>query len=392
MNIAIVHTDFRIYWPARLHALHALLVSKGHTLTVIEITGQGSDYAFHKEKAHDESYWRVLFPNDTPETLAPSIIRRALFKTLDGIMPDVVVAGAIAFPSGAISTSWAKQKKKRIIIFDDSKKEDVERNGLVNYIKRCIYKNVDSVIYPAEEWLDTASFWEFRKEQVFCGLDVVDNDFWANNFNVKKPFYGAIVIVARLLSCKNVAAFINAYCSIKDTVTPMLHIIGDGPEKVSLQKLVKDNNADDKIKFHPFMTQEELRDVYHSAGAFVLCSWYETWGLVLNEAAACGCVLLASKKCGATKTLVKNNVNGFVFDPYSVENIASAIRSYLLTSDEERKKMGMSSQKIVSEWGLEKFADTCLKASEYVMSRDIRKPSFIESVILRFWNGRYHTI
>ena len=71
MNIAIVHTDFRIYWPARLHALHALLVSKGPTLTVIEITGQGSDYAFHKEKAHDESYWRVLFPNDTPETLAP---------------------------------------------------------------------------------------------------------------------------------------------------------------------------------------------------------------------------------------------------------------------------------------------------------------------------------
>ena len=48
--------------------------------------------------------------------------------------------------------------------------------------------------------------------------------------------------------------------------------------------------------------------------------------------------------------------------------------------------------KIVAKGGLEKFADTCLKASEYVMSRDIRKPSFIESVILRFWNGRYHTI
>lgn len=392
MNIAIVHTDFRIYWPARLYSLHALLVSKGHTLTVIEIAGKGSSYSFNEEKSRNDSFWRVLFPNDKPEELSPSIIRKVLFETLDNIMPDVVLAGAIAFPSGAVSTSWAKSRNKKIVIFDDSKKEDVERNKCVNYIKRCIYRNVDSVIYPAEDWLATASFWGFKKEQVFCGLDVVDNNFWGNNYNVKDSFLGSIVIVSRILARKNIAAVINAYFSIKDIPTPMLHIIGDGPEKASLQKLVKDYNADGKIKFHPFMTQEDLRDVYHSAGAFILGSWYETWGLVLNEAAACGCVLLASEKCGATKTLVKNGVNGFIFDPYSVEDIASAIRNYLRLTDDEREKMKKASQKIVGEWGLEKFSLTCLKASEFVMGKEIRRPSFVESFILRLWNGRYNTL
>lgn len=392
MNIAIVHTDFRIYWPARLCSLHALLVSQGHTLTVIEIAGKGSNYSFNEEKARNDSYWRVLFPNDKPEELSPSIIRKVLFATLDNIMPDVVLAGAIAFPSGAITTSWAKSRDKKVVIFDDSQKEDVERNFFVNNIKRCIYKNVDSVIYPAEDWLDTALFWGFKKEQVFCGLDVVDNSFWENNYNVKDSFLDSIIIVSRILARKNIAAVIIAYCSIKDTPTPMLHIIGDGPEKASLQKLVTDNNADDKIKFHPFMSQEDLRDVYHSAGAFILGSWYETWGLVLNEAAACGCVLLASEKCGATKTLVKNSVNGFIFDPYSVEEIASAIRNYLRLTDDEREKMKNASQEIVSEWGLEKFSLTCLKASEYVMGKEIRRPTLVESIILRLWNGRYNTL
>ena len=392
MNIAIVHTDFRIYWPARLHALHALLVSKGHTLTVIEIAGKGSNYSFNEEKARNDSYWRVLFPNDKPEELSPSIIRKVLFETLDNIMPDVVLAGAIAFPSGAVSTSWAKIRNKKVVIFDDSKKEDVERIFFVNYIKRCIYKNVDSVIYPAEDWLDTALFWGLKKEQVFCGLDVVDNSFWENNYKVKDSFLDSIIIVSRILARKNIAAVIIAYCSIKDTPTPMLHIIGDGPEKASLQKLVTDNNADDKIKFHPFMSQEDLRDVYHSAGAFILGSWYETWGLVLNEAAACGCVLLASEKCGATKTLVKNSVNGFIFDPYSVEDIVSAIRNYLRLTDDEREKMKNASQEIASEWGLEKFSLTCLKASEYVMGKEIRRPTLVESIILRLWNGRYNTL
>lgn len=48
MRIVITHTDFRIYWPARLQALNSVLNQRGDTLEVIEIAGEGSHYAFSK--------------------------------------------------------------------------------------------------------------------------------------------------------------------------------------------------------------------------------------------------------------------------------------------------------------------------------------------------------
>lgn len=34
------------------------------------------------------------------------------------------------------------------------------------------------MLYPAKEWDETGFYWGFKKEQLFYGLDVVDNEFW----------------------------------------------------------------------------------------------------------------------------------------------------------------------------------------------------------------------
>ena len=58
---------------------------------------------------------------------------------LDAFSPDVVIAGAIAFPSGALSVAWGQKKKKPVIIFDDAKINAVSRNGFTEYIKKAVY-------------------------------------------------------------------------------------------------------------------------------------------------------------------------------------------------------------------------------------------------------------
>lgn len=46
MRIVIIHTDFRIYWPARIYALQQLLKDNRMSLYIIEIAGAGSPYSF----------------------------------------------------------------------------------------------------------------------------------------------------------------------------------------------------------------------------------------------------------------------------------------------------------------------------------------------------------
>ena len=119
MKIVALHTDFRIYWPARLRKLNEVLNWRGDSLEVIEIAGLGSPYAFAAKRKEDDLLWHILFPNRKPEELDGATIKSSLFKALTRINPDVIIAGAIAFPSGALAVRWGQKTGTKVIIFDD---------------------------------------------------------------------------------------------------------------------------------------------------------------------------------------------------------------------------------------------------------------------------------
>ena len=69
MKIVFTHTDFRIYWPARLNALNTFLQNKGIDLEVIEIAGAGSPYNFAGTSNNNPSFWHCLFPDKRMEEI-----------------------------------------------------------------------------------------------------------------------------------------------------------------------------------------------------------------------------------------------------------------------------------------------------------------------------------
>jgi hypothetical protein len=146
MKIALVHTDLRIYWPARLLQLTHVLKDNDMDLVIIEIAGKGSPYDFLENDNKNMVNWNILFPEEKIEKLNSVIISRKLKAKLSEINPDIVISGSIAFQSGAVSVNWANQYKKPIITFDDVRLEDVHRNFAVNFIKKCIYSTIDAVI------------------------------------------------------------------------------------------------------------------------------------------------------------------------------------------------------------------------------------------------------
>ena len=397
MKIVVIHTDFRIYWPSRLNSFHEYLLKKGIQMQVIEIAGIGSPYSFENIKVDYPQWWYCLFPLKKIEELKPSYIKKILKKKLDELDPDIIITGAIAFPSGANAVNWSIKNKRKVIIFDDARLEDTKRPFWVDWIKRQIYSNVDAIFCPAPAWNNTYQYFGFDKKQIFYGVDVVDNDFWKNEIpyesDLKIP-QDNILTIGRQIPKKNFLLLLKAYNiysqKVKDPLS--LVLVGNGIQKANLEEFVKKEGIK-KVHFFNFHSQNLLRHFYKNSVLFVLPSKYgETWGLVVNEAMASGLPVMVSKQVGCASTLVYEGENGFTFSPEDVQELADLLINFNEISSEKRRQMRKASQKIITQWGLDRFNNGLFEAIKYVNNNKHRKKNILPSILLMLWKGRYHPV
>lgn len=407
MKIVITHTDFRLYWPSRLAALSRLIREKGHSLQVIEIAGKGSPYAFSGSSAVPTDLdWICLFPDRAMETLSIQEASAALFDKLEELQPAVVLAGSIAFSSGATAVRWCKIRGKPVVIFDNSRLKDVPRSWFVNFIKKCIYNNVDAVISPAPSQANAFEYWGVDSERIFFGLNVVDNSWFAtrvehlsqdpNRFREEMKMPRQFILgIGRLVEKKNWIKLVEAF-NVARLTKPnndwYLVLVGDGPMKVDLEKLCKSPGYSNVI-LRPFVSQEDLCKYYALTSALILPSHYgETWGLVVNEAMACGLPVLVSNQCGCAETLVEPGKNGYLFSPDDKSELVEVLEHFFGYDFQLRLAMGERSKEIISKWSLDRFSQGAWQAIQYSLQCQLGAPSFFDALIINYWKGRYRPV
>ena len=151
MKVLIIHNDLRVYWRRRLFFLRDFLGSKEIELYAVELFGKGSPYDFESFNK-TESWWDCLFPDQSHADLTKHQIKDKIFSKLDEIDPDVVIGGSIVFYSGALGLRWAKENKKKFIMFDDAKPSWVKRNFVVQGVKNLITNQIDALWLPSDEY------------------------------------------------------------------------------------------------------------------------------------------------------------------------------------------------------------------------------------------------
>lgn len=407
MYFLATHTDFRLYWPARLNALNHFLDAKGHALHVVEIAGKGSPYAFagHTKKRALLD-WTCLFPERTMELISGRDASRALFTKLEELRPDVVLAGAIAFPSGASAVRWCRERNKRVIIFDDARLQDVPRSWPVNFIKRHIYRNVDAVLAPAPSHAATFESWGVEPSRIFYGLNVTDKEWFASRVDKYRTDVNKIradldlperyvLGVGRFIAKKNWVRLVNAFARARkegDGAGWTLVLVGDGPVKADLEELCR-RTGYENVLLRPFASQEDLCQYYATASALVLPSYYgETWGLVVNEAMASGLPVLVSDRCGCAESLVSEGRNGYLFSPEDENGMVKALSRFMRLGREERNAMGQCSRAMIKDWTLDSFCQGAWQAIQHSLAHPLGPPSIFDRLILNNWKGRYRPV
>ena len=124
-----------------------------------------------------------------------------------------------------------------------------------------------------------------------------------------------------------------------------LAIVGDGPHRQALAA----HFAGTHTYFVGYLQGLELASAFASADAFVFPSRTETLGLVLLEAMAAGCPVVAARS-GGIPDIVTDGVNGYLFDPADPEG-ASIATKRLLAAQEERELLRQNARREAERWG-----------------------------------------
>jgi len=102
---------------------------------------------------------------------------------------------------------------------------------------------------------------------------------------------------------------------------------GDGPDRQALQMLGESLSV--PMVFLGFCNQSQLPGIYRAADALALPSSSETWGLVVNEAMACGTPCVVSDACGCAPDMIVPGVCGAVFEMGDLTALAGALAKAL---------------------------------------------------------------
>lgn len=133
----------------------------------------------------------------------------------------------------------------------------------------------------------------------------------------------ALAFVGRLVSDKGVDGLVKALDQLKEHgMHPNLTIIGDGPERASLEQLVVNLKLKEQVSFAGAQPQDKVAELLQQHEILIVPSlWPEPFGVVALEGAAAGCVVLGSNGGGlpgaigpAGTTFKRGDVNDLVLE------------------------------------------------------------------------------
>jgi glycosyltransferase involved in cell wall biosynthesis len=136
-------------------------------------------------------------------------------------------------------------------------------------------------------------------------------------------------------------------------------LAGDGQEREPLEALGRELGV--RLVLVGDVEWERIVELYAAADVFALLSERETWGVVVNEAAACGLPLVLSDRVGAAHDLLRDGENGVLLPAGDVDATARALAD-LATDAGKRRAMAERSRELARDWGYGPSIDGFLAA------------------------------
>lgn len=363
----------------------------------IELSQQTDVYAWDRVELPENLHYTCVSESVDSRSLGVRHLRELVGNSLAPITPDVVAINGWS-DNGALATlHWCQRNRVPTILMSESNRFDEPRRPVQEWVKRQIVQGFSSALVGGSSAKDYVVELGIPADRVFKGYDVIDNDHFSLDKDSKHSSLGDRICARpyflasnRFIDKKNLPRLIQAYAKYREslrgsdtgvTETWDLVMLGDGPMRDDLIALTSKINLTENVHFVGFKQYNELPAYYWNAGAFVHASTTEQWGLVVNEAMAAGLPVLVSNRCGSASDLVHEGVNGFTFDPTNVDEIAG-LMCRVAVPDFPRSDFGIASQRIIADWGPDRFATGLKAAAEVALKIGPKRSGMVDRLLL----------
>jgi glycosyltransferase involved in cell wall biosynthesis len=145
-----------------------------------------------------------------------------------------------------------------------------------------------------------------------------------------------VLVHSRLEVLKNIDTVIRGFASFQEhsPVPCELHVVGEGPFRTRLESLAGEVCPPGSVRFHGYLSDDDLRRVYEACDVFALLTLDEPFGMVYPEAAAKGLLLVGPDHGGPLEILDGGRL-GWVVDAFSPRALADALEQVWSLDDAE---------------------------------------------------------
>jgi len=310
--------------------------------------------------------------------------------------PDAVAIPGWSDKGALAAVLWCRRTKTPAILMSESSAHDERRTSWKEFLKRGLLQCYSAALVGGSLHKSYLEKLGFPSKRIFCGYDVVDNSYFAceaakareqksemlAKYSLPETYFLAS---ARFIEKKNLSMLLRSYAKYREAAGPKalkLILLGDGPLRQQLEGERAALHVEEAVMMPGFKQYVDLPAYYAFARAFIHPSTTEQWGLVVNEAIATGLPVIVSSRCGCVPELVRENFNGFTFDPDDTDSLASLFDRVSSLPTEEWERLSLGSRDIASQNGPERFAEGLKNAVETALEFPPIRSTLLQRILL----------
>jgi glycosyltransferase involved in cell wall biosynthesis len=297
--------------------------------------------------------------------------------------PDAILCGGYSYLASWQAAMWAQRHAVPLLLWSESTKHDQRRrHAPVEFMKLRFRRLCRAFVAAGKSSREYLLALGAPESSVFIAPDAVDVQFYTDQAEKARQHVDQIrarhdlpsryfLFTGRLVKEKGVFDLLSAYSTLDENTRSQIGLVfaGDGPVRSELVRQAAEIRPG-VVKFCGWVHREQIPGIYALAEALIFPTHTDPWGLVVNEAMACGLPIIASEVAGCVPDLVEDGCNGFVVAPRSVESLARAMQT-LVRQPELAAQMGSRSRQRIRAFTPEKWVDGLLKAVVFAVDGSV---------------------